>query len=385
MAGKWLKIAAFLSAALMTGGCWDMHDIEDVNYVNAIGIDYSEESRKFTIYAQLLDFSSVAKQETGPSKGPAITYVGKGQGSTLNLAINDLYATSQQRMFWAHVASILVSDAALRHGIGDFSDGMKRYREVRFTPLVYGAHESMENLLSMTGFFNLSPINTIENTVRENYRQKSMIAPMQWLRFLADRLEPGKTIVLPTLKVNDKQWHKKGKPERKPEIDGAYVLHGDEWKGWFSIQDLHGLRWVQKDSVRTPLEVRQGDKVIAVLSLDRPKASVKVSFEQGKPYYRIKIKVDGNVVEQYGNHNETRLLRLAEEVLESEVTRTFERTVEANADVYQLEYVTYRHDYRRWKKWRNSGGEFARPDALREVTADIRIEHHGMQNTYHIQ
>lgn len=359
-----------------------MHDVEDINYVKTLGIDYSEDDKMYTAYVQLLDFSSVAKQEGATSRGPAITYVGKGRGVSLNLALNELYNTSQSRMLWSHVTSILVSDKALKQGVGEFADSLLRYREVRYTPLLYGAHDSLEDLMSVTGFFHLSPITTIEHAPQENYKQKSMIHPVLWLTYLANRLEPGKTNVLPSLAVNREQWTSKGKKELKPEIDGAYVLQRDRLQGWFSMEQLHGLRWVQNDTVRTPLEEYDDGELVAVVSFDQPKAKVTVSFEDGEPYYSIRIKTKANVIEQRSEHTEAEIVRLAEERIVEEVKKTFEITAEAGVDVYQLEYETYLHHYRAWKRRKEEDRAFARPDALREVTADVQIIHHGMQNTY---
>lgn len=52
-----------ISLSLLLTGCWDIREVQDINYISAIGVDYKD--GEYIIYAQMLDFSSVAKQEGG--------------------------------------------------------------------------------------------------------------------------------------------------------------------------------------------------------------------------------------------------------------------------------------------------------------------------------
>lgn len=100
-----------LLVLLLVTGCWDIKDLQTVNYVTSVGLDYK--NGKFIIYAQMLDFSSVAKQETGKASHPPSQWVGKGTGETINLAINDLYNAMQQKSLWSHITSIVISNSYL--------------------------------------------------------------------------------------------------------------------------------------------------------------------------------------------------------------------------------------------------------------------------------
>lgn len=56
-------------------GCWDIKTIQDTNYFTAIGFDY--QNGRYVVYAQMLDFSSVAKQEAGKAGQPPQIWVGR--------------------------------------------------------------------------------------------------------------------------------------------------------------------------------------------------------------------------------------------------------------------------------------------------------------------
>nr|WGE04790.1 hypothetical protein P5640_19930 [Bacillus subtilis] len=52
-------VALFLLLTLTY--CWSRYEVQNMNYATAVGIDYVDD--QYTLYVQLLDFSTVAKLE----------------------------------------------------------------------------------------------------------------------------------------------------------------------------------------------------------------------------------------------------------------------------------------------------------------------------------
>ncbi len=258
-------IAAAALAALSLAGCWDSYDLEKNRYVSGVGFDKADGQN--IIYAQMLDLTYLAKQEMGKSESPAVIYIGKGQGPTLNMAANHLYQTAQQRVLWSHVTSIVVTEAALKDGMEKFEDAFDRFRDTRYTQWVYGSRDDIETLFKTTDFFNISALTTILHDPESNYNQLSWIKPIRWVHFFADIMEPGKTVVLPTLGVNRNQWKRNGESTTKLQVDGAFILGGKSYKGWLNNEQLRGLRWMTPGTKRTPLPIAEGSRVLGVLSV----------------------------------------------------------------------------------------------------------------------
>lgn len=90
-------IIMMLITSAMLSGCWNIKEVQDIYYVAALGIDFKE--GKYIAYAQLLDFSNVAKLEGArPDKQPPV-WIGRGEGFTITEALNQLYKDAQQRLF----------------------------------------------------------------------------------------------------------------------------------------------------------------------------------------------------------------------------------------------------------------------------------------------
>ncbi|MCY7482840.1 hypothetical protein M5X06_24220 [Paenibacillus alvei] len=54
----WLLVS-ILSLVLPLAGCWDIKNVQDMNYVTALGIDYV--NGKYIVYTNSLEFTNVAK------------------------------------------------------------------------------------------------------------------------------------------------------------------------------------------------------------------------------------------------------------------------------------------------------------------------------------
>lgn len=87
-------IPVFLALILLLTGCWDMKEAQNINFITALGVDY--ENGRFVIYAQLLDFSDIAKQEGAVETGHGEVWIGKSEGRTIDEALISLYPASNE-------------------------------------------------------------------------------------------------------------------------------------------------------------------------------------------------------------------------------------------------------------------------------------------------
>ncbi|WP_430103134.1 hypothetical protein [Paenibacillus validus] len=72
------KFTAVLLLPFFLTGCWSKYEVQNMNYVTAVGIDYAD--GQYIIYAQLLDFSTVAKLEGQQKSEQPPVWIGRGKG-----------------------------------------------------------------------------------------------------------------------------------------------------------------------------------------------------------------------------------------------------------------------------------------------------------------
>lgn len=337
-----------LTCSLLLTGCWDIKDPQDVHYVTAVAFDYEDE--QYVVYAQMIDFSSVTSPESDKPTNKLPVYVGKGTGDTVASAYNDLYNASQLRTFHGHVGAIVFGEKLLKRGIGNILDLLTRYHEFRYTAWVFGSRESLEEVLSASPFFNLSPIASLLHQPQELYKQKSIVAPKMLRELVTDIREPGRTAHLPSLGLDQSIWKESMKPTDLLVYNGIFTLHSYECNGFFPVDDLRGLRWLTPSTQRSPLTLRDGNNVYSDLSLRHPKVKIRAEIQDNKITYRLQTKLKANVIEVIQPIDEREMEELAAEQVTQEILATYQKAYEQGVDLFQLEHALYVQHNRWWQE-----------------------------------
>ena len=370
---------------LFSPGCTtDENDIERMNYASAIGIDYKD--GKYYGYIQLISFQSTAKSED--QKQEARTWVGEGTGATLDEAIFTIYRTSQERIYWAHLTAIVVSEAAFKQDFESFYEIISRYYEFRRTPWVFGTKQSVREILTTGGFFGQSSLSTILHEPKGTYEQSSTVQSIQLHRLIAQIYEPGFTSIIPTLAVNKKQWTENASADPKLTVDGAIFLKENKFQSYIPIKNLSGLRWLQSGVVRAGVPVPDEATPTAQIVINNPKTKIKyVAQEDGIPRFDISLKASAYVVSRF-DHSLSNLRPLTEETqkaVEDEIRKLFVTGLKKKTDVLNLEYFMYRHHFPQWKAMFDADKLLLNKDSLRNIYADIKIIHSSSEQNNPIQ
>lgn len=343
-----LLIIFCMTSSILLSGCWDLKDPQDIHYFTAVAFDYVD--NRFRVYVQMIDFASISTPESDKTTDEIPVWVGKGVGDTAASAFNALHDSSQLRVFYGHVNAIILSENIMRRGIDNILDLISRYHELRYTPWVFGTSENLDELLSTTPFFNLSPVSSMLHQPKEKYKQKSVIAPIMLREFISSVREPGNTALLPAIGVVEDDWRAANKPKALLEQNGLYTFYSNKVNGSFRVDDIMGLRWVTPTTNRSPLVIRHQGKVYSEVSLRSPDVKITPRIEDGKVKYHMDVRMKGEVIEVIEPISEQKMKQLAEEHVKEEIISTFEHGLEQGVDLYQLEHVLYVKHTNWWKQ-----------------------------------
>ncbi|RKN79103.1 Ger(x)C family spore germination protein [Paenibacillus ginsengarvi] len=370
-------VALSLCLLLLTTGCWNSKDIQNMAYVTALGFDY--EDGKIVTYVQVLNFMNIAKGEAMEIGRIVPNWIGKGEGRSVTESLNSIYTTSQLRIFWGHIKAIVMTEKYMQDDdrIKETYDFINRYREIRYNILLYGTKESVRDLFAMKSLLNMSPIESAMDTPSQMYSQRSFILPVYGFKILAQFNEPAEYAMLPSLSIDSKSWteDKKNKPLFK--IDGAYFFNDYKLAGWLTEDDLEGARWLQKKLERSAIHVPGKRNIDAALVLIKPKPSVHHIVQDGKARFRIKLTIQGYVDELVDNISKKEIEDHAAKVLQTEMRHTFQKGLDIKADVLQLGEVLYRENPKLWKSLSEGGQFILNEDSLDSVDVRVNLQHSG--------
>ncbi|MED3553299.1 Ger(x)C family spore germination protein [Cytobacillus praedii] len=371
------RIIIFLLSLLLTTGCSnDINEVQNLNFATAIGVDFKD--NKYHIYIQMLGLSSVAKTEDATNAPPQV-YLSETIGETFIDAFFKAYRTSQERIIWAHVTAIVLSESALNKGIENIYDGLTRYYEFRPTPWVFGTLEPIADILSANGFFNQSSLNTILHSPQSSYEQGSWVRPIRLNKFARELLEPVQTTYIPTLKINRKQWKKNKEAESKLEINGAFFLKNKEYKGFFELNDIKGIRWIASETERASILVpsKENPEFLSVFEEQYVKIiPIKVN---GRYKYDVVFFAKGYISNRLKNNvlNVNHMQNFVKDSIISQIKDFYQLGLDKNIDFLNLEYQLYRKHNSKWKQMTKKNEPFLEEDSINDFKAYISLQHSG--------
>lgn len=384
-----MKIKALLLIVMCfcLSGCWDTIDLQDMQYITAIAIDYEEEDHMFIVHGQTINFGNLSVSSAEDQHGNGNAWVGSSKGETILTALNNLVPRTNQQLDWGHVHAIVYSETALKHApLIEINEGLYRFQQVRTTPWVFGTTEDLTDVLLMTNIFGDS-IHTELFNPQAVYHERSFIEPMTLHELMREYPEPGRSVKVPNLSIIDENWRSNQETKNSSLFaNGAFLLKGGEGPILFSDEDLIGLHWVDSKTVNAPLLLKENNQALAALNVVRPKVHIGSSVEGGEPAFDIEI--DANAVVQDFPPDEhlgasktiEELKRLTEYTIEEQVRKTFLKGIAETKDIYDLENVFYRQHVRAYKA-------LPQPFTLDEdtplsINATIKIEHTGEYEFY---
>ncbi|EJR09058.1 Ger(x)C family spore germination protein [Bacillus cereus group sp. WSBC 10925] len=368
-------IIMMLITSAMLSGCWNIKEVQDIYYVAALGIDFKE--GKYIAYAQLLDFSNVAKLEGArPDKQPPV-WIGRGEGFTITEALNQLYKDAQQRLFWGHVSTIILSERLLRQDIKDSIDFINRYREIRYNILLYATKEPIDDILKTKAFFTLSGLSTILHEPKERYKQRSYIQPKQFYQFIRDSDPMGQTAYIPSLKISTENWKEESKKAPLLRNDGAFFVRNNRLEGWLSETDLNGLRWMNEKNVRSPVWIIENDSAVVSVVIEKPKITISPIMSSKPILFNIRVEVQAGINEKIKEISDKELITKTEDIIKLEILKSFEKGIEINADIYKLGESLYRQNPRKWKEEVKTDSFYLNEHSIKNLKVKVNLVNSG--------
>lgn len=367
-------VGGMLAAMMLLSGCWNANDIDNLDYVNAIGIDYLEDEKQFVVCLQLLSFDKVAKAEQGMSMSPTPVWLGIGKGKSYNEAISKITVESQRRLFWGHVTALVLGDGLLNKGeISDTLQTFFRYYELRYTMWVFGTRDKLTDIFKATPNFERSRLRMLLHTPKENFKQRSYIVPLRLNDFMAEYYEPSHTLVLPSITVGSDIWQKDETPVESLRYNGIYSFWHQKKTGFLPLDKVKGIRWMMPQTNRAPVVIVENGRNLAGARLRKPRVAVKIIEEGGRPYFDIHVIVEGAITELNEQVPDKELVRQLQSTVEKEIRDTYETGLKSQADVLGLGSRLYNKGADKYRQYADDNLFVLKPDSLRNVKVEVQL------------
>lgn len=288
-------------------GCWGGLEIDQLAFVNAMGVDKDENGLKLTVH---IIVAGNGGGEDGGGGGSAPVWVTYVRGNSLSEALFNLSGNVSKRLFFAHTNVVILGEEFAREGINEVIDWLSRERQVRDGVRLAVARGTAEDILMIEPKITQLPGEHL-NEVLHFGVETGLVPRSQLLDVrIAMANQPRMQIWLPAVQPQPKEesgggsggenpaegtQDSKGEEKEKPdamELAGSAVFRGDRLVGFLDMYETRGIAWLTGDISNTLLAVnRQEGQVTQRVQF----AKVVYNATQGNetPGLKTKISQDG--------------------------------------------------------------------------------------------
>ncbi|AEF16328.1 germination protein, Ger(x)C family [Thermoanaerobacterium xylanolyticum LX-11] len=297
----------FIILSLLLTGCWDKREINELAFVQGIGMDIDKD-KMCNITVQILKPANLATSSGGGGGGAAAGKpyeVYSSRGVDFAKAFSNFNTELSRTLFLQHNEIIFIGENLARSGVYSMLDFITRNPEFRRTSyLVVVSGGTLDDLMKLSKNVEKYPYREILGMIQNQKNTSS--AYVCDINHFVETLETEKVQpIVGRLEIVKKD----GKPQHVRFV-GAAAFKYDKMVGFLTEQETKGIMWMDNLIKNTSLVVDKGPKgdrthisftIIKANSTITPKVSGEdVSFD-------VKINFDSNMIEQNSRYNLTDL------------------------------------------------------------------------------
>lgn len=405
-------LGAVFICSLGLSGCWDMFDIEQRAFVDAVGVDVAQSPPKtdggggtdrggrtlekvepedvglgktqkrivitveIPIISQLAGGGGGSGDGGGAGKKPA--WVLSASGSTLFEANRELATMSNRRLFYGHLKTIVISEEAAKAGVQPLLDFFERGREpLQPTKLAVALGRADKALQISPKLEKLA--GTYLNTLLQQDTRTSRMLQTDLGQFLSE-IHSRHNSVLPRLKP--------GKDQAKAA--GTAVFKHFKLVGWLGEIETRGLTFllnrVRGGVIMVTEDTGGRTKGTGITGFEIGNAKTKITprIVDGKPVFRVTVQAEGVIAERTSIKPvfSTKTVRAVERKVSAEIKRNMQGTLdklqkEFKVDVICFGDLLHKNFPRQWAKWKNTWDDEQFPEARVDISVVTHVRRVG--------
>ncbi|MGG1553361.1 Ger(x)C family spore germination protein [Paenibacillus ferrarius] len=334
-----------LVVVLITSGCWDRKEINDLAFISGAAGDLTA-SGEFIISFQIA-IPSASKKGGGQREK---FFVISASGKNATEILQKLQKKSSRMLFTAHRSVIFIGERLAKHGVKDILDIFSHdpKNRLRTYIMVVKGGEGREILQSHYPFEQV-PIEAIKEM--EGMGSETAVTLRDF--FISSSSEG----IGPVMGVIAKEEYQKESNANKLKLSGTAIFKDFKQVGILDAQETEGLLWIRSKLkfCRITAELPEGKgNVGALLSHAKRKITSEVNGDKVK--LRIELQGRGSLIENNSalDVRKRENIQLVQKVLENAVKQFVEDAVTKIKGQYQTDslgfgQIVHRNHPRDWK------------------------------------
>lgn len=360
-------------------GCWSLREADSLAIVMGVGIDKAKNAEGVNITVQIIKPSEVktAGGGRGGGSGEKPYWNVTNTGKTVFQTFRQFTHVVNRRIYLSHSQVLILSNEIARDGVSKYLDLFYRDPEPRLTSKVLVAKEKAGDVLETATELEKIPALNLSQLL-EVSAGTSEISVVN-LNDFSKRLMSKTTAPIASLV----EVSGEGK-EKKAKLAGTAVFKKDKLVGELTLRESRGLLWVI-NKIKSGIIIVKSPGGEGEVSLEILRANSKImpGIKDGKPYFTVKIKEEGNLGEEMCTEDLTTMTAWAAleenqaEAIRQEVEAALKKAQELNADIFGFGDAVHRKYPAEWKDLESRWDEVF-PQIEVEIEVEAKLRHSGM-------
>lgn len=259
---KILLIIFALYILLLSSGCYNYKEINEMAIVSSIGIDKNDKTNKYIVSAQIMN--SKEREESEDSQ--IIVY--SKEGKSIHEALRSMTLESPRKLYGNHLSKIVLSEEVAKEGIDNVLDTFNRLTEVRneFIITVVKDNKASDVLKVLTSTETI-PAEYVKLSLKIADETSGLTYTTKLDEFISLYLKKGIDPVIPVLKIDKKS--KKGTttdnitttdPMSKIVINNLAVTNKGKLETYLKTDEVIGYNFLRNQIQKMIISVKCDNK-----------------------------------------------------------------------------------------------------------------------------
>ena len=259
---KFVLIVITLFILLISSGCYNYKEINDMAIVSSIGIDKDNKNDKYIVSAQIMN-----SKESEDSEDSQITVYTK-EGDTVHEALRNITLKSPRKLYGNHLSKIVLSEEVAKEGIDNILDIFNRITEVRNEFIITIVKEDKaSDVLKVLTTTESIPAEYVKLSLKIADKTSGLTYATKLDEFISLYLKKGIDPVVPVLKIDKKE--KKGttinnitttNPISKIVIEDLAVTNKGKLETYLKNEEVIGYNFLRNQIQKMIIPVKCDDE-----------------------------------------------------------------------------------------------------------------------------
>ena len=354
---KFVLIIITLFILLISSGCYNYKEINDMAIVSSIGIDKDNKNDKYIVSAQIMN-----SKESENSEDSQITVYTK-EGDTVHEALRNITLKSPRKLYGNHLSKIVLSEEVAKEGIDNILDIFNRITEVRNEFIITIVKEDKaSDVLKVLTTTESIPAEYVKLSLKIADKTSGLTYATKLDEFISLYLKKGIDPVVPVLKIDKKE--KKGttinnitttNPISKIVIEDLAVTNKGKLETYLKNEEIIGYNFLRNQIQKMIIPVKCDDEN-NYASISILKNKTKSSAEKKDNKYIINFNINSEaIITEYNcrkDLTDEKVIKELEKDTEKKIKRYIKKSLnkqkETKGKFLGLERIIYL-DYPKYK------------------------------------